>query len=58
MTEQTEVSPDQRETSRPDSKVALAALCVAVLAAISAMFSGLESRWGLWDYSTGFSILR
>ncbi len=31
---------------------------IAVLAGLAALFAGLGTRWGWWDYRTGFLILR
>src|SRR4051812_50029002 len=31
---------------------------IAFVAAIASLFAGLGTRWGWWDYRTGFSILR
>jgi len=36
----------------------LLGFCVAVLAALTVMLSGLGSRWGWWDFRTGFTVLK
>ena len=42
----------------PFSPFALVGFILAVLAALAAMLSGFGSRWGLWYFRTGFTILR
>jgi uncharacterized protein (DUF1499 family) len=43
---------------RPRSRIAVLAFLVAVLAALGAMAAGPGSRAGLWDFRTGFQILK
>lgn len=43
---------------RPHSKLAVAAVVLAVAVAVLAMLSGLGSRWGWWHFRTGFTLLR
>jgi len=50
------VSPPARP--RPLAKVAVAAAGLAITVAVLAMLAGLGSRWGLWHFRTGFSLLR
>ena len=48
-------------TVRPRSRlavVAIAAIVLAILVALAALMSGLGTRWGLWNFGTGFQILR
>src|SRR5436190_7170603 len=40
------------------SPLALAALVLALLAVLLAMIAGLGSRVGLWDFRTGFAVLK
>lgn len=40
------------------SGFALFGFCLAVLASLAIMLAGLGSRWGWWNFSTGFSILQ
>jgi uncharacterized protein (DUF1499 family) len=42
----------------PFSPYALIGFILAVLAALAAMLAGLGSRWELWYFRTGFTILR
>jgi len=42
----------------PFSPFALIGFILAVLAALAAMLAGFGSRWGLWYFRTGFTILR
>ncbi len=51
----TVVSPAVR---RPLSRVAVAAAGLAVGVTLLAALSGLGSRWGLWHFRTGFTLLR
>lgn len=43
---------------RPRSRLALAGLVVAVLAAVCAALAGFGHRWRLWSYGAGFTGLR
>ena len=48
-------------TVRPRSRlavVAIVAIVLAILVALAALMSGLGTRWGLWNFRTGFQILR
>jgi uncharacterized protein (DUF1499 family) len=49
-------------TALPRNKLgtvaASAGFGIAFVAAIAALLAGLGTRWGWWDYRTGFSILR
>ena len=62
MTNEPEVQPTATEVEttphRPYSRLAVAALVFALLVALLAMMSGFGSRWGLWNFRTGFSLLR
>lgn len=40
------------------SPVAIIGLTVALLAGVAEILSGFGNRWGVWDYRTGFVILR
>ncbi|MGH7588922.1 MAG: DUF1499 domain-containing protein [Gemmatimonadota bacterium] len=40
------------------SRVAVLGFLVALAAALAAMLAGLGSRWGWWEFGTGFQILR
>lgn len=44
--------------SRPRSKIAWAGLSLALLAAVTALSSGLGHRWGWWDFGGGFTLLK
>jgi uncharacterized protein (DUF1499 family) len=46
---------------RPRSRVAvvaIVAIALTLLVALAALMSGLGTRWGLWNFRTGFQILR
>jgi len=43
---------------RSTSLVAKGAFGIAMTCAFAAVMSGLGTRWGLWDFRTGFTILR
>lgn len=58
MTNETEVHPSESDVQRPHSRFAYIALGFAATTAIAAILAGFGSRWGLWHFSTGFSILR
>ncbi len=47
-----------REEDAPRSPLAVLGLCVAVLAAIAVALAGPLSRLGLWEFRTGFTILK
>jgi uncharacterized protein (DUF1499 family) len=40
------------------SRVAVLGFLLAIAAALAAMLAGLGSRWGWWEFGTGFQILR
>lgn len=40
------------------SRVVVLGFVLAVAAAVAAMLAGLGTRWGSWDFRTGFQILR
>lgn len=40
------------------SRVAILGFLVAVAAALAAMLAGLGTRWGWWEFPTGFQVLR
>ncbi|MGH7571802.1 MAG: DUF1499 domain-containing protein, partial [Gemmatimonadota bacterium] len=40
------------------SGVAVLGFLLAVAAALAAMLAGLGSRWGWWEFGTGFEVLR
>ena len=42
----------------PRSRIAVAAVTLAVVFGLLAIFAGLGSRWGLWHFRTGFNLLR
>lgn len=58
MTNETELEPTPPEVRPPSSRFARIALGVALLAALVAAMAGFGSRWGIWDFRTGFSMLR
>lgn len=60
MSSELNVEPDPipPPSSRPLSPIALAALGIALLAALTAVFAALGSRWGLWHYTGGFVAVR
>ena len=59
MTNETEVQAGPVGAGRRTiSRVALAALALAIIAALLGMMAGFGTRWGLWTFRTGFSILR
>ena len=39
-------------------RVASVGFMIAVAAAVAAMLAGLGTRWGWWDFRTGFAVLR
>ena len=39
-------------------RIAVVGFLIAIAAAIAAMLAGLSTRWGWWEYRTGFQILR
>jgi uncharacterized protein (DUF1499 family) len=43
---------------RPWSRLALAALALALLVAALGALAGFGSQWGLWHFRTGFTLLR
>lgn len=43
---------------RPLSRLAVAAFALALLAGLLVLLAGPGSRWGWWDFRTGFSLLR
>jgi uncharacterized protein (DUF1499 family) len=58
MTEiETPVAP-RTTRPRPLSRLALAAAALAMAVALAAALAGLGSRWDLWHFRTGFTMLR
>lgn len=51
-------SLDLQRTSRSLSPVAIAVGIAAAAVLIAAVMAGFGTRWGLWHFRTGFSILR
>lgn len=43
---------------RPLSKIAVAAAVLALLVGLVAILAGFGSRWGIWHFRTGFTLLR
>lgn len=43
---------------RPRSPLAVAAISLALLVAVVAALGGFGTRWGLWHFRTGFTLLR
>lgn len=43
---------------RPLSRLAVGAFAVALLAGLMVLLAGPGTRWGWWDFRTGFSVLR
>lgn len=58
MTNEVESPPRAASVTQPWSRIVLAAGGFALLVGFAAMLSGLGTRWGLWHFRTGFSILR
>lgn len=46
------------ETPPPLSRVVVIGFALALAAGLAVLLSGFGSRWGWWDFRTGFSILR
>jgi uncharacterized protein (DUF1499 family) len=57
MTNQSGLKTVRRAAGRW-SRVALAAGALALLIGLAAAMSGLGTRWGLWNFRTGFTVLR
>src|SRR3954463_7082888 len=51
-------APDTLPKNKLGTITASAGFGIAFIAAIGALLAGLGTRWGWWDYRTGFSILR
>lgn len=51
-------APSEEPTRRPRPWVGLTILGLAVLTGLFAAMSGFGSRWGIWHFRTGFSMLR
>jgi len=49
---------EYRSSIRPVTRFALLCFCIALLACSAALMAGLGSRWGWWDFRTGFAILK
>jgi uncharacterized protein (DUF1499 family) len=58
MTQETALDPTSVPHRRRWSRLALAALGLAALVAVVAVLAGFGSRWGLWHFRTGFTLLR
>lgn len=59
MNEDSEIQPNPSKPARkPPSRLALGVLTFAILVTLVAVMSGFGSRWGLWNFRTGFSMLR
>lgn len=60
MTNETEIQPPPppQDTRQPFSRFALVAFGFALLVALLGVMSGLGARWGLWPFTTGFTLLR
>ena len=58
MTNETEIVPPSTRSRKPVSRLAIAAFILALVVALVAAMAGLGSRWGLWSFRTGFSLLR
>ncbi len=43
---------------RPVSGFALCGFCLAASASFAVILAGLGSRWGWWDFRTGFAVMR
>ncbi len=52
------INPVQAPKSKLGSIAANAGFGIAFIAAIAALLAGLGTRWGWWDYRSGFLILR
>jgi uncharacterized protein (DUF1499 family) len=44
--------------SRPRAVFASLAILVAIVTGLVAILSGFGTKWGIWDYRTGFTLLR
>ncbi|MDZ7778852.1 MAG: DUF1499 domain-containing protein [Gemmatimonadota bacterium] len=51
-------SPSGASVERSRSRLALAVLALALLVVALGALSGFGSRWGLWNFRTGFTLLR
>lgn len=58
MTNEAEVQPTETTTQRPLSRIAVAAFGLALVVALLGVLAGLGTRWGLWTFATGFTLLR
>lgn len=43
---------------RPRSRLAVLGFALAIVAALAAMGAGFGSRWGLWEFRAGFTVLK
>lgn len=59
MTNDSEIqAPPTAPARRPISRIAIAAIALAIAVAFLGMMAGFGTRLGLWDFRTGFSLLR
>ena len=58
MTNETEIQAPAAPAHRPLSRLALFALGFAVLVALLGGLAGFGTRWGFWNFRTGFQLLR
>lgn len=49
---------DEKKGKHAVTKLALYCFCIALLACSAAVIAGLGSRWGWWNFRTGFVILK
>jgi uncharacterized protein (DUF1499 family) len=58
MTNETLTRREPGVSKPPVSRVVLAAAALALVALLLGVMAGFGSRWGLWHFRTGFSMLR
>lgn len=59
MTNDSEIQPNpSKPAHKPLSRLALGVLAFAILVTVIGVMAGFGSRWGLWNFRTGFSMLR
>jgi uncharacterized protein (DUF1499 family) len=58
MANEAEVQAHSVPAQKPWSRLALGVAVLAVVVALTAMMAGLGSRWGLWHFRTGFTMLQ